>query len=69
MNLVVVFAIVFLLALVVLVLIDGYARHMGNPEPTDWKALLLIALALGAISAGVTAVALEIIKLAWGLFV
>ena len=68
MNLLAAFAAIFLLALVVLILLDGYGRHMGNPDPTDWKAILLIALAAGAIGAGGLGVAWEIIKFVWGLF-
>lgn len=68
MNLLVALVVVFLLALVVLVVIDGYARHMGNPEPTDWKTILLVALAIGAIAAGGLGVVSEIIRFAWGLF-
>lgn len=68
MNLLAAFAAIFLLALVLLILMDGYGRHMGNTEPTDWKAVLLIALAVGAIGAGALGVVWEIIKFGWGLF-
>lgn len=68
MNLLAAFAIIFVLALIVLLLLDGYGKHMGNPDRTDWKILLLVALAIGAIGAGVLGVAWETMAFVWGLF-
>lgn len=67
MSILVAFFVVTLVALAILVLLDGYARHMGNPDPTEWGPIVLVALAVGAIGAGAIAVLWEIGKALWGL--
>lgn len=56
-----------LLALVILIAVDGYARHLGSPEPTDWKAMLLIAFFVGAAGAGIVTVVAHLVRFVGGL--
>lgn len=67
MNLLVAFAIIFVLALIVLAPMDGYARHMGSPGPSDWVAMVVVAAIVGAAVTGVVAVLWEVAKLTWWL--
>ena len=46
------FAVSFIIVLVVLLALDGYARHMGNPEPTDWMTILVVSALAGLVGAG-----------------
>jgi uncharacterized membrane protein len=43
------FVVCFIIALVILLVLDGYARHMGNPEPTDWVTVAVVAALAGLI--------------------
>lgn len=62
------FAIAFVLALLALVLLNGYARHMGNPEGSDWRTMVVVALTAAAVVAGAVVVGWETFSLVRRLF-
>lgn len=43
------FAVCFIFVLLFLLVLDGYGRHMGNPEPTDWTTIIVVSALAGLV--------------------
>lgn len=68
MHLLIAFPVMFVLFLLLLLFLVGYARHLGDASDTDWVTVMMIAIVLSAIATGAFAVVWEIAHLASGLF-
>jgi hypothetical protein len=64
----IVFAVVFVVAMIVLWLLHDYSSYLGNPEPADIWIMVVGAAAAAAIAAGITVVIADTFALVAGIF-
>lgn len=61
------FAVCFIIVLVILLALDGYSRHLGNPEPTDWMTILVVSALAGLVGAGLWGGLIEATRVVTGM--
>jgi predicted ABC-type exoprotein transport system permease subunit len=63
MQVLIIFAVLFVLAFAVLWLMSDYGRYLGNQEPTDWLVIIVLAIVIAAVGCGGWGLAIELGRL------